>query len=122
MTEHVKSGNAGRDGAGHRQWFIGPFLDEAAGPRRSGHVEVKWAAHPKGQVREAWAAGAGMTTVSILVRGRFRIDFREPDGGPASSSVLLSEEGDYALWTRAVEHTWRAEEDSVVVTVRWRDP
>ena len=26
------------------------------------------------------------------------------------------------LGERAVEHTWRAEEDSVVVTVRWRDP
>lgn len=117
--EPVTLGNAFRDGARHRQWFIGPFLGEAAGPRRTDRVEVRWAAHPRGDARADWAPGGGMISVSVLVRGRFRIDFRDPADRPAVRTALLEHEGDYALWTPDVEHTWRAEEDSVVVTVRW---
>src|SRR5579883_1397629 len=112
------AGNAARDGVNHRQWFLGPFLDETTG-RRTDHLEIKWGTHPKGQTRESWSPGAGMTTISILVRGRFRIDFRDPNMPSAIEPIVLREEGDYVLWTSDVEHTWQAEEDSVVVTVRW---
>jgi hypothetical protein len=122
MLDLVTFGNAARDGAKNRQWFIGPFLDEPAGGRRTGHLEVKWASHPRGQRRESWAPAGGMTSVSILIRGRFRIDFRDQADPPQLRSVLLEAEGDYALWTPEIEHTWEAEEDSVVATVRWREP
>jgi hypothetical protein len=49
--------------------------------------------------------------VSVLVSGRFRIDL--PD-----RSVVLAEPGDYIVF-RGVNHTWQAEEASVVVSVRW---
>jgi quercetin dioxygenase-like cupin family protein len=52
------------------------------------------------------------TTLSILVKGRFRLQFPEQE-------ILLSREGDYALWLPGVPHYWSAEEDSVIVTVRW---
>jgi quercetin dioxygenase-like cupin family protein len=37
----------------------------------------------------------------------------------ASESVLLEREGDYVMWGAGVDHTWRAEEDSIVITIRW---
>jgi hypothetical protein len=34
-------------------------------------------------------------------------------------TVLLAEQGDYVVWSRGTDHSWLAEEDSVVLTVRW---
>jgi hypothetical protein len=69
--------------------------------------------HPLGDERERWGASAAATTLSILVRGRIRIYFR-------SHEALLSDPGDYALWSPTVEHRWRVEaDDTVVLTVRW---
>ena len=33
--------------------------------------------------------------------------------------VVLAERGDYVVWGRDVDHSWFAEEESVVLTVRW---
>ena len=51
------------------------------------------------------------TTVLLLVSGRFRLDL--------SVESYILEQGDYAMWGPGIGHSWRAEEDSVVVTVRW---
>jgi len=48
----------------------------------------------------------------ILVRGRFRLDL-------SVASTTLEKEGDYAVWGPGIDHSWQAEEDSVVITVRW---
>jgi hypothetical protein len=56
--------------------------------------------------------GRARTTVLILVRGRFRLNL------PAESFVLC-DEGDYVMWGADIDHSWRAEADSVVITVRW---
>ncbi len=108
----VVTGNALADGAGHRGWFVGHFVEALAGPRRATAVEVKWGVHPAGETHAAWVRNATATTLSVLVRGRFRITF--PDG-----DRLLQREGDYALWAPGVPHRWRAEADSVVLSVRW---
>lgn len=34
-------------------------------------------------------------------------------------SVLLEEQGDYVVWGQGVDHSWTAEDDSVVLTLRW---
>jgi quercetin dioxygenase-like cupin family protein len=47
----------------------------------------------------------------IVVRGRFRLDLS------VASTTL--EEGDYAVWGPGIGHSWQAEEDSIVITVRW---
>ena len=33
--------------------------------------------------------------------------------------VVLAERGDYVVWGPGVDHSWCAEEESVVLTVRW---
>ena len=33
--------------------------------------------------------------------------------------MVLTEPGDYILWGRGVDHSWYAERESLVFTVRW---
>lgn len=77
-------------------------------------VELKWAHHGAGESRDAWAEGSGDNSISILVRGRFVIVFEDRE-------VLLENEGDFVLWSGEERHTWRAEEDSTIITVRWHE-
>jgi hypothetical protein len=113
MDGTVVSGNATVDGSGDtRGWILGHFLTDAAGPRRSEQVEIKWGVHASGDRRPRAAASREATTFSILVSGRFRVLF--PD-----SDVLLARPGDYVLWGPGMPHRWQAEADSVVLTVRW---
>jgi quercetin dioxygenase-like cupin family protein len=106
------TGNAARDGRDHGDWFVGHMLGPEAGPRSRRDVEIKWATIPAGEPRKAWVKNAEATTLSILIRGRFRLRF--PEG-----EVVLEREGDYALWPPGLPHHWVAEADSIVVTVRW---
>jgi quercetin dioxygenase-like cupin family protein len=80
--------------------------------RMSRDVEIKWASHPARDRRESWFENETRTTVVMLVSGRFRIDL-------SVGAAILAEQGDYAMWGPGIGHSWQAEEDSVVVTVRW---
>jgi hypothetical protein len=104
-------GNTGVDGAERRGWLVGPFMD-SDDVRFSDQVEIKWGVHPAGDRREAWFEEEKRTTVVMLVSGRFRIDL-------SVGTALLAEQGDYAMWGPGIGHSWRAEEESVVVTIRW---
>ena len=111
-TPGVTSGNAAEAGAGRDGWMLGHFLagDDAA--RATAAVEVKWAVYEGGEARVAWGVNDRAHTLAILVRGRFRLRFREHE-------VLLDKEGDYVLWEPGVPHRWQAEGPTIVVTVRW---
>ena len=104
-------GNADVDGQAHRGWIVGNFI-AAGGVRRTDAVEIKWGVHPAGDERAAWQSDEQRTAVLILVEGRFRIDL-------STGSQVLERPGDYAVWGPGVGHSWRAEEDSIVITVRW---
>ncbi|MBV8780334.1 MAG: signal peptidase I [Phycisphaerae bacterium] len=112
---HFRTGNTQIDGADYRGWFVGHFVKGDA-MRRTGDVEIAWAVHPKGTTNGKFVANRTATTVSILIRGQFKILFRTD---LEADDVLLEREGDYAMWPPLVEHDWLAEEDSVVLTVRW---
>ncbi|HEY3057773.1 MAG TPA: signal peptidase I [Chloroflexota bacterium] len=110
MTE-LLTGNAAQTGAGFRGWFVGHFMPD--GLASTDAVEVKWGVHALHDERPRWAACDEATTVSLLVRGRIRIYFK-------NTETLLSEPGDYALWAPGVAHRWRIEaDDTVVLTIRW---
>ncbi len=108
----VVAGNAAVDGSPYRGWLVGHFAGEAGSPTCTEAVEVKWGVHPAGERRSSPAANATATTLSVLVRGRFRLRF-------PNRIVVLEREGDYALWALGVAHDWLAEDESVVLTVRW---
>ncbi|WP_219516150.1 signal peptidase I [Nonomuraea ceibae] len=104
-------GNADKDAPDDQGWILGHF--KPPGDRRhSGDVEIKWGIHPRGEQRAAWVADEQRTALLILISGRFRMEFRDRD-------VVLDEQGDYVVWGRGTDHSWTAEEDSVVMTVRW---
>lgn len=106
----VYTGSAPADAAGNRGWLLGHFMPPGD-LRHSGDVEIKWGIHPAGEQRAQWVTADPRTAAILLVSGRFRIDL--PDRG-----VLLARPGDYVVF-RGAGHSWLAEEESVVVTVRW---
>jgi quercetin dioxygenase-like cupin family protein len=112
-TGHWYTGNANDDADRYRGWLLGHFVDPAqAGPCSTRAVEVKWGLHPRGQTRAEWTRGDQRTTVVILVSGRFRLDL-------TVGSVTLQRQGDYVVWRPGIDHSWHAEQDSTVITIRW---
>ncbi|MDL4773597.1 signal peptidase I [Actinomadura xylanilytica] len=111
MVENVYVGKAPVDAAGDRGWLLGHFkADDDL--RHSEDVEIKWGVHPRGERRGQWTSGEQRVALLVLISGRFRMEFPGRD-------VLLTEQGDYVVWGRGVDHSWCAEEESVVMTVRW---
>ncbi|MFB7109797.1 signal peptidase I [Streptomyces sp. NPDC056190] len=111
MSDSVYVGNAGKDAALDRGWLLGHFKG-VGDPRRSEAVEIKWGVHRRGDARPRWVEGEERTALLVLISGRFRVEL-------PGRSVLLKEQGDYVVWGRGVDHSWCAEEESVVLTVRW---
>ena len=107
-----ETGNANEVGKDRRGWIVGHFVDDPPGIRTTGDVEIKWAHHPAGEERESWVTGEHRTTIFFLIDGRFRLELRD-------ESLLLEHQGDYVMWGSGVDHRWHAEQDSVVLTVRW---
>jgi hypothetical protein len=112
MPPKVVFGNASVEGANRWGWFLGHFITPTDDPRSTPLLEVKWGVHKAGDGRNQWATNVEATTLSILINGRFRLQFPEQE-------FVLSREGDYVLWCPGVPHYWSAEEDSTIVTVRW---
>jgi quercetin dioxygenase-like cupin family protein len=104
-------GNAGVDGAEHQGRLVGAFLDPSD-VRTTEAVEITWGVHAAGERREAWFEDESQTTLLVLIHGRFEVEL------PVGNAVL-SENGDYAIWGPGMGHAWRAEEDSVVLTITW---
>jgi quercetin dioxygenase-like cupin family protein len=107
------TGNAADDSAAYRGWLVGHFIDPQDGEiRQTTDLEVKWGIHPKGHQRPEWVTGEQRSTLIVLVSGRFRVDL-------SATSVTLAKQGDYLAWGPGIDHSWHAEEESVVITVRW---
>jgi hypothetical protein len=107
----VYKGNAHELSQSSRGWFMGHFMGVPGDPLYSSDVEVKWGEHPAGESRAAWSANDA-TSMSILLCGRFRISFADQD-------VILEHIGDFVIWQPHVLHTWHAETQSTILTIRW---
>ncbi|MGI5166252.1 signal peptidase I [Spirillospora sp. CA-253888] len=108
--KNVYVGKAAPDAASDRGWLLGHFKPEGD-PRHSTDVEIKWGVHVPGERRAQWTTGDERSALLVLISGHFVMEF--PDG-----EVPLTQQGDYVVWHR-VDHSWRAERESVVMTVRW---
>lgn len=104
-------GNARIDGSDRRGWFLGHFMPPSD-VRSSEDVELKWARHDAGEERDSWHDVEHRTTVLLLIRGRFRINLEV-------GTFVLQDQGDYAMWGPGIGHSWVAQEESEVVTIRW---
>lgn len=113
MADNWYTGNAAEDGKLNRGWILGHFIDPTTGGVLSTEaLEVKWGVHPAGDTRPEWTAGDDRTTLLVLIEGRWRLDL-------SVGTVHLERQGDYAVWGPGIDHSWCAEEDSVMLTVRW---
>jgi len=100
----------------HRGWFIGQFVPADFGLRRREDLEVKWGIHHRGEQRRMkWSFNRTATTTSILIDGVFVLKLRGADG---YEEIKLSKRGDYAIINAGIEHSWYAETDSIVLTIR----
>jgi hypothetical protein len=94
-------GNAIRNGANTRDWFVGPFLSPDTGIRASSDLEIKWVTNQSNDRRAQLVTDETRTTVLILIKGRCRIEL-------SAGSFVLSEPGDYAMWGPGIDHTWES--------------
>lgn len=119
VAPSIHCGNAAREGAEFRHWFVGDLSAWSSGARDFGlrdttALALKWGLHPAGETRPGgWAEPDGLITLSVLVAGDFLLSFE-------GREARLREPGDYALWGPAVRHTWTAQAASTVLTVRWK--
>jgi hypothetical protein len=113
VADNWYAGNATDDAPAHRGWILGHFMDPGHAPVRATQaLEFKWGRHPAGEQRSGWTTAEDRSTLVLLVSGKFRIDL-------TVGSTTLKEQGDYITWGPGIDHSWQAEEDSVVITVRW---
>ena len=110
----TESGNIYTKKNGDRGWIMGHFEQLSGTPFQNNDFEIKWTQHTKGEKKEGAKANRTAKTVSILVRGKMKIDFLEP-----RETYLLKAEGDYTFWQAGVTHSWEILEDSLVITIRW---
>ena len=106
------SGNATAASKNTRGWFLGHFIPGEDNPLRNSAVEMKWFTHAKGETRPEWSPVSDVRTLNLLIRGRFVLLF--PD-----HEVLLEKEGDFVLFGPGIAHSFRSDEESLVLTVRW---
>jgi hypothetical protein len=110
VTDKIYVGNADADAADYSGWLLGHFMtDDDA--RHSADVEIKWGIHPEGDRRPQWVADEQRSALIAAISGRFHLEL-------PGRSVVLAKPGDYAVF-HEVSHSWHAEEDSIVMTVRW---
>jgi hypothetical protein len=110
MEDQIYVGNAAMDAPADRGWLLGHFKPVPS-VRHSDDVEVKWGIYGPGDQRAQWVTGERRTAMIILISGRFWVDLPQ-------RSVLLTRQGDYVVF-HGIGHSWRAEEQSVVMSVRW---
>lgn len=106
------SGNVAGASRDTRGWFLGHFMPGDDNPLRTGDLELKWYTHAMGETRSEWAPGIPVRTLNVLVRGRFVLLF-------PNQEIVLDEEGDFVLFGPGMPHSFRAEQESLVLTVRW---
>jgi quercetin dioxygenase-like cupin family protein len=106
------TGNANDASRDTRGWFLGHFMPGEGNPLRNSGIEVKWFTHAKGETRSEWSPPSEVRTLNILIRGRFLLLF-------ADHEVLLEKEGDFVLFGPHIAHSFRCEQESLVLTVRW---
>jgi hypothetical protein len=109
-SSQVYVGSAPADAPASRGWLLGHFMPDGD-PRHSDDVEIKWGIHPVGHERGQWVTDDLRTAAILLISGRFRVEL-------PGRSVLLAQQGDYLVF-HGTPHTWQAEQESLVVTVRW---
>jgi hypothetical protein len=106
------SGNAKLAGQQTRGWILGHFMPGEDHPLRTRDVELKWCTHAAGETRPEWSPPAEVRTLNVLLHGRLVLVFPEEE-------IVLASEGDFVIFGPGIAHSYRSEQESLVLTVRW---
>ena len=114
--DNIHFGNAGIEGIDSKFWFVGHFMDKYIGTNKdirvTSGIEVKWGIHKAGPLRDKWSIQHQETSMSILIEGKFRMIYPEKE-------YVLTRQGDYIIWGPNIPHKTYADEDCIVLTIRW---
>jgi hypothetical protein len=131
MVSTITTGNAITDGRDFGYWIAGrmdkwckdrniPFEPDTLGLRNTGNLEINWGIYKKGEKRTDWAPCSNKTAMSILIRGDLVFTFRDSITSGKLKETRFKTEGDYVIWREDLQqHTWRMEQASVILTLRW---
>jgi len=103
------------DGFTNGGWVIGHF---GKGSLKTDDIEIKWAHHDPGPAGKGWSDCDTATTLSVLISGRFNIEFRH-NLEAMPTAVLLEQQGDYVMFGPGIQHQSTALEPSLFLTIRW---
>src|SRR5438094_831270 len=83
-------------------WVVGDFVK---GARHSKDAAVKWAFHDAHSLStQKWAACIRATTLAVLIRGEFTIDFINAPGKPSRYTVHMSKCGHFVVFGPGIPH------------------
>lgn len=89
-TLSVFASNASTDGASHRGWFIGHFLENTYGLRSTSALEVKWGMYSAGEERASWGFSEHATTLCVLFKGSVQIIFPQEEHSSQKRETTFS--------------------------------
>ena len=107
-----------KENPNRKGWIIGSFIED--NPMfQSDEFEVKWAKHKKGYYKEGLKTNFETKTVTIIIKGKFQINFTNKDDR-LEEVIVLKKLGDYVAYDASkVDHTAEALEDSLLIVFRW---
>lgn len=112
MKQQFEFGNAFKEGADYRGWFVGSFIKDQRSIRKSDDIEVRMSRFVSGSERPDWVTSRKTHTICILISGSFQIIFEK-------EVCTLKTPGDFVIWGPNFPHKWRALTKAEVVSVRW---
>ena len=113
MADNWYAGNANDDASQHRGWLLGHFINPAVGAAgQPARLKSNGASTLLGRNDLNGQSESRRSTLVLLISGKFRIDL-------TVGNVTLERQGDYITWGPGIDHSWQAEQDSIVITVRW---
>ena len=99
-------------------WIIGSFIEDNS-LFQSDEFEAKWAKPNKGYFTEGLKTDLETKTVTIIISGKFQINFTNKLDG-IKEIIVLEKLGDYVAYDASkVDHTGEALEDSLLIVFRW---
>jgi hypothetical protein len=92
-------------------WFMGRFIKDYF---HNDDFELKWCVSKKGEKKSSITANKTAKTLTILIKGKMRVDFPKN-----KKKIILDKEGDYVYLDTGVFHGRETLKDTTTITIRW---
>ena len=97
----------------HKGWFMGYFMDDGS-CFKTKDFEIKWGEHKAGEEKPKVGTQKIAKTLTIIIEGKFKVNFPKEN-----KKIILTKKGDYLFYDAGVAHSWRAIENTTIISIRW---